>query len=114
MAEAEFGIIDCIEPDKDYSKYEPEKYNCVSVNDCYLDDWWPKLSVMKTYFHRLSRPAFGLARYGVTLIPPESLAAFQDIILSDRRVRQDIRMVCLAELIGKALKEKKFMIHYGI
>ncbi|MDO4328707.1 MAG: hypothetical protein Q4C66_05160 [Lachnospiraceae bacterium] len=28
---------------------------------------------MKTYFHSLSCPASGLARYGVTLIPPESL-----------------------------------------
>ena len=114
MAGAEFGIIDCIEPDKDYSKYEPEKYNCISINDCYFDDWWPKLSVMKTYFHSLSCPASGLARYGVTLIPPESLAAFQDILLSDKKEKEDLRLVSLDELIGKALREKKFMIHYGI
>jgi hypothetical protein len=30
---AEFGIINTFEEDKDYSYYEPEKYNCILVDD---------------------------------------------------------------------------------
>jgi len=34
-----------------------------------IDDWWNNLTQIKTYFHRYDRPAFALARWGVTLIP---------------------------------------------
>ncbi len=115
MAEAEFGIIDSIRQDKDYSEYEPDKYGCIGIDDDrYMDDWWPQLCLLKTYFHRLDRPAFGLARYGVTLIPPASLAQFQDIVLSDKRMKEDIQLVLLSELIGRAIRENKYMIHYGV
>ena len=115
MAEAEFGIIDSIRQDEDYSKYEPGKYGCIGINDeRYIDDWWPQLCLLKTYFHRMNRPAFGLARYGVTLIPPSSLAQLQDIVLSDKRLKEDSRLGLLAELIGKAIEENKYMIHYGV
>ena len=30
---SEFGIIDEFDEEKDYSDYEPEKYNCISVDD---------------------------------------------------------------------------------
>ena len=36
---AEFGIIDNIDNKKDYSDYEPEKYNCVAIDDDILNDW---------------------------------------------------------------------------
>lgn len=115
MIKIEFGIIDVIEKDKDYSWYEPEKYHCVVIaDDIYIDDWWEQLSLMKTYFHHLKRPAFGLARWGVTLIPPESLPFFQDIVLSDKRINEDNHLVDLACLIQKAIDEQKYMIHYGV
>ncbi len=31
MAEAEFGIIDNIMQDEDYSEYEPDKYGCIGT-----------------------------------------------------------------------------------
>ncbi len=52
-----------------------------------IDGWWSRLVLFKTYFHSLKRPGFGLARWGVTLIPPESLPAFQEIVLSDKRLK---------------------------
>lgn len=86
MPEAGFGIIDKIDAKKDYSRYEPGLYGCIRISDdVYINDWQPALSVMKTYFHSLNRPATGLARWGVTLIPPISLPAFQDIVLADPR-----------------------------
>lgn len=113
MIKAQFGIIDDIEQDEDYW-YEPEKYHCIYINDDYMDDWWEQLLLMKTYFHSLSRPEFGLARWGITIIPPESLGIFQDIVLSDKRLSKDKQLVLLSQMIQRAMKEKKHMIHFGV
>ena len=115
MIKTEFGIIDQLDQTIDYEDYDPERYHCVYIDDeRYIDDWWEKLMQMKTYFHRLSRPEFGLARYGVTLIPPQSLTVFQDIVISDKRINEDPQLVLLAQLIQKAITEGKYMIHYGV
>ena len=72
MIKTEFGIIDEIDADKDYSHYEPEKYNCVYIDDdIYIDEWWEQLQTIKTFYHSLNRPGYALARYGVTIIPPD-------------------------------------------
>ena len=114
MIKTEFGIVEDIRETQSYS-YDPEKYHCVFIDDeTYIDDWWNKLLLLKTYFHSLSRPEFGLARYGITLIPPESLPAFQEIVLSDKRLKQDENLVKLAETIQDAIQRNKYMIHYGI
>lgn len=115
MIKAEFGIIDEIDYKKDYSKYEPQKYNCVFIDDdIYINDWWKRLSTMKTYFHSMNRPNFALARWGITLIPPESLTIFQDIVLTDKRIYNDDNLVQLANVIQKAIDENKYMIHFGV
>lgn len=115
LIETEFGIIDCFDETKDYGVYEPERYHCVAIDDeRYIDDWWDRLVLMKTYFHRFSRPEMGLARWGVTLIPPESLPAFEEIVISDHRINEDEQLVLLAQLIQKAIREGKYMIHFGV
>ncbi len=115
MIKTEFGIIDEIEENKSYLCYEPEKYQCVAIDDeLYIDDWWDRLVLMKTYFHTLERPEQGLSRWGVTLIPPESLEIFQDIVISDKRTHEDDNLVALANKIQEAIDGKKYMIHYGV
>lgn len=114
MIKAEFGIIDTIDKKKDYSDYEPEKYHCIAICDDYIDDWWNQLTAVKTYFYCLDRPDIALTRFGVALIPPESLPAFQKIILQDKRIDSDERLVDLANLIQRAIDEKKFIVHYGV
>lgn len=115
LIETKFGIIDCFDETKDYGVYEPERYHCVVIDDerC-IDDWWNRLALMKTYFHCFSRPEMGLARWGVTLIPPESLPAFEEIVISDHRINEDGQLVLLAQLIQKAIREGKYMIHFGV
>lgn len=39
----EFGIMDFVDKNKDYVEYEPEKYNCIVIDDGYIDDWWEEL-----------------------------------------------------------------------
>ncbi len=115
MIKTEFGIIEKVGRDRDYSKYEPHKYHCVFIDDeIYINDWWDRLILIKTYFHNLNSPETGLARWGVTLIPPESLPAFLDIVISDKRINRDKQLVLLAEKIGQAIRENKYMIHYGV
>ena len=114
MIKTEFGVIEDIGETKEYS-YDPEKYQCVYIDDdIYIDDWWDKLVLLKTYFHSLDRPEFGLARWGITLIPPESLPGFQDIVLSDKRINEDAHLRELADKIQDAINRNKFMIHFGV
>lgn len=68
MMKTEFGIIEDIEETQEYF-YDPKKYQCVCIDDdIYIDDWQDKLVLLKTYFHSLDRPEFGLARWGITII----------------------------------------------
>lgn len=111
---AEFGIIDDFEKDKDYSVYEPEKYHCIPINDDFINDWWNNLMQIKTYYHCYSRPEFALARWGVTLIPPESLEQFFEIVSSDKRSKSSKELINLIILLRKAISENKYVIHYGV
>jgi len=111
---AEFGIIDEFDKDKDYSIYEPEKYHCTAIEDDILNDWWNQLVLMKTYFHCYNRQEFALARWGVTLIPPESLESFYDIVSSDHRSKSSKELIDLMVLIRKAISDNKYVIHYGV
>jgi hypothetical protein len=56
-----FGIIDNIENEKSKIGYEPQKYNCISVDDEIIIHLNEHLSIMRTYFHSLERREFGLA-----------------------------------------------------
>lgn len=83
-------------------------------DEVYIEDWWDKLALLKTYFHNLNRPDFGLARWGITLIPPESLPAFQEIVIADRRINSDEQLISLADKISEAIRRNKYMIHFGV
>ena len=93
---------------KRYDKYEPEKYNCISVDDDFLSPYLEDLCRAKCYWHTLDRPENGLAYYGVTLIPPVSL----EIII--RILENDIHLSELTAMLSTAKKENKYIIHYGI
>lgn len=74
MSYAEFGIIDSIDKEKDYSEYDPERYHCVAISDDrYIDAWWEQLACLKTYFHSMGHPSTGLDRQGISIILPELL-----------------------------------------
>lgn len=99
---AEFGIIETLDKNKDYgTSYEPDKYGCVSIDDDILENWWERLTKMKSYFHCYARPETALARYGVMLIPPESLDLFYDIAAHDTAEEYQEFIEPLLELIKK-------------
>lgn len=115
MIAAEFGIIPEISTNKIYTNYEPQKYNCIKIDDdLYIDDWWPQLQNMETYFNELNFQSKGLNRHGVTLIPPISLKCFENIVKNDSRLLSDPSLKSLLSVVQKAISENKYMIHYGV
>ena len=111
---AEFGIIKDFDREKDYSEYEPQKYNCVSIDDDALNNWWARLEDMKSYFHTYSRPDKALARCGVTLIPPESLDLFHAIVKDDTQAEYHEQAAAVLSVIEEAKRNGSFVIHFGV
>ena len=109
MAKHEFGMMqNAPEQGKRYDEYEPQKYNCISVDDDYVEDIDANLNNIDFFWHTLEWPAKGIAYTGITLIPPTSIQAFIDVI------KDVIELSELKELLGKALAEDKWIIHFGL
>lgn len=109
----EFGIIADL-TEISYEEYAPKKYHCISVDDASIQVLLPALFLIKTYFDSLDRPEYGLAYYGTTIIPPESLSSFLDIILSAKNLKKHEDIIALSKIIIQAKRENKYMVHYGI
>lgn len=118
MAKHEFGIINCFICDKRYDTYEPEKYNCISVNDNLIerimDKHKKKFEFVKTYNNTKTELSRGLNYCGTNIIPPESLKNFCDIITNANNECQSQEIKLLIEKISEAINENKYLIHYGI
>ena len=70
----EFGIIEHFSSRiKKYSKYQPEKYNCISIDDDYILPLGEKIYGIKMINPCLNEKCKTLCYYGVTIIPVESL-----------------------------------------
>lgn len=110
----QFGIIANFDKQEAYIHYAPDHYKCIAVNDDMIEELKEQLAMMKTYFHTYNRPANGLAYWGITLIPPESLPLFLEIVLSNKNRRKSKEHTDLAIKILEAQETKKYMIHYGI
>lgn len=109
MAKHNFGIMQTApEKGKRFDNYTPQEYNCISVDD---DDILPlleKLRTVKCFWHTLDRPEFGLAYYGITLIPPESFSAIIETIWHNPNLSD------LMALFVEAENAKKYVIHFGV
>ena len=118
MIKTEFGIIDDFNEKENYMGYAPEKYHCVAIDDdAYMTDWWKALLLIDTlnvYKKGVLQPQKALSRWGTTIIPPSSLPALLDIVTSDRRYGWDKNLSALAAVIEEAIKNGKYMIHYGV
>ncbi|MBF8984724.1 hypothetical protein IZY60_14365 [Lutibacter sp. B2] len=113
-----FGIIDRFEEFNE-DEFEPEKFNCIDVEDDFLIEIYhagfkDKLNKLETYLENVRQPDRGLVFYGTTLIPPKSLKYFLDIIVAENIKHKSKELAMLIEKISTAIKENKWMIHYGI
>ena len=81
---------------------------CVAIEDDILNDWWKDLILC------YSRQDFALARWGVTLISPESLEAFYSIISKDKRSKSSVELIDLMIMLRRTISEDKYVIHNGV
>jgi hypothetical protein len=109
MPRHEFGIIQS-EPIRGirFDKYEPEKNNCISINDDFIEPILSELSDIDFYWHTVDIPGKGLAYTGITLIPPGSFDSIIDKIINITELS------LLLELLLKAKVDNKYVIHFGI
>lgn len=109
MPSHEFGIMQS-EPVKGirFDVYEPEKYNCISINDDFIEPLLSELSEVDVYWHTIDVHGKGLAYWGITLIPPEALDSMIDIIIIITE------LTSLRQLLVKAKVDNKYVIHFGI
>ena len=109
MAKHEFGIMQAA-PQKGqrYDVYDPQKYNCITVDDNYLEDIAASLNDIHFYWHSIDVPGKGIAYCGITLIPPASMQAFISVIDNLPELSE------LKALMQKAYGENKWMIHFGL
>ena len=109
MPKHEFGIMqNAPKPRKRYDEYEPQKYNCISVDDYYIENIGTRLNSVDFYWHTLDMPAKGIAYTGITLIPPTSIQMLIAIIKDIDGLNE------LKGLLQKAFSENKWVIHFGL
>lgn len=109
MAKHEFGIMESAPiSGKRYDEYEPKKYNCIAIDDDYIEGIQEQLLVFDSFCHTVDIPIKGLNYIGITLIPPTSIGAFLTVI-SDGSEYAELR-----NLLIDAKKRNKYVIHYGL
>ena len=109
LARHEFGIMqNAPKLRKRYDEYEPQKYNCISIDDDYVEKIVANLNNIDFFWHALDVPAKGIAYTGITLIPPTSIQAFTAVIKDIEELNE------LKDLLEKALVENKWVIHFGL
>uniref|UniRef100_UPI0025B76793 hypothetical protein n=2 Tax=Peptostreptococcaceae TaxID=186804 RepID=UPI0025B76793 len=86
------------------------KYDCIVVDDNFIDPILIDLQKVDCYWHTLQNPAKGLAYYGITLIPPESM----DILIKVLLLQDKLEYTDLISLVNQAKEENKYIIHFGI
>ena len=109
MQKHQFGMMMADpEPGQIFEEYEPEKYDCIAVDDEYVQAVAEKLAGVRVYWHGLDRPESGLAYHGITLIPPESIEEMIEVVRDVPEMRRLMEMLVVAE------RERKFVIHFGV
>jgi len=109
MAKHEFGIMQTPpKPQTRYDEYEPEKYQCISIDDEYVEKIEKELIDIDFYWHTLDVSGKGLAYCGITLMPPESLDGVINVIDKYKDLSE------LKALLVNAKEQSKYVIHYGL
>lgn len=111
----EFGIINEFDRKAQYNCYEPSICDeLVSIDDDIVNLWYFDTLNMICYTNDITKLAKGLNMYGVTIIPPESLYKFIEIAEKKTPLDKREKTDKLIKLITTAIRQDKYMIHYGV
>lgn len=67
---------------------------------------------MPSYFNHLGQPGISLNRWGVTLIPPESVPMLLEAVVHGPYYGRDPQLTKLTALLQQAISENKFITAY--
>lgn len=95
-------------PGERYDRYEPWEYNAISVHDDFIEPLIPQLNDVDMFWHTVDVPGKGLAYCGITLIPPTAYPAVLGII------RPVAELQAMSELVERATKEQRYIMHFGL
>ena len=84
------------------------------IDELSSKDFGKKIDDLKTFIHNTNRPSKNLAYFGITLIPPGSHQQFLNIVSEANDEYKSEELEELMKKIKKALKEDKWMIHFGV
>lgn len=111
MPKHEFGVMQETPTYKErFDTYEPQKYNCIEVDDDIIEPILLDFKGVDCYWHTLQNPAKGLAYCGITLIPPKSIDSFINVLYSQSKEEY----ISLMSLANQAKNHNKYIIHFGI
>ena len=111
MAKHEFGIMQNKPNNQErFDEYNPDKYNCIAIDDDFIEPILIDLKSINTYWHTLQVSGEGLAYCGITLVPPDSM----DILISILSSQNILEYESLIDLANQAKEENKYIIHFGI
>ena len=82
--------------------------HAISVHDDFIEPLMPHLNEIDMFWHTLDVPGKGLAYCGITLIPPAAYPAILELI------RPVSELQALSELVEQAIKEQRYIIHFGL
>ena len=111
MAKHEFAIMRETPNNERYDSYEPQNYSSlISIDDDYIEILIPSFEGILCYCHTRLIEINNLVYCGITLIPPESAKLFVVVFEGNNMGQYD----ALIDLFKQAIKQEKYIIHYGL
>ncbi len=115
MAVHEFCLLAQVDPRQDYAALYQGPGHCpVTVADDWVEANLARFQLLPTYFHSLDQPGLGLCYVGVTLIPPASLGALEEICLTAAPSQYQEQVAALVTLIRQGREQGCYLLHFGI
>lgn len=114
MSYVHIGIIEKVDPHKNYGVIPPNKpyaevvaeYHCIAVDDDTFDGWLGECNSYDGFHCTLHRPADFIDATGVTLLPPVSAEKFA-------RFLEPKQVPDLVRLLRRATSEGKYVVIFG-
>ncbi len=104
-------FVTCIETPIDYWKVY-KKENKIIISDDFILDNYKCTEKVEMYCCSLERLDYGLAYHGVTILDYKMAEQFKEVMVENCKPCEDLTK--LVGVLDEAIKEKKYVVHYGV
>ncbi len=92
---------------KDYKKID-----WTIISDEFISDNYKFTEKVEMYWCSLERLDYGLAYHGVTILDYKMAEQFKEVMVENCKPCEDLTK--LVGVLDEAIKEKKYVVHYGV